>query len=216
MMTPAERVLANSLPGENGCLLWQGVKNWGGYGRISVSGTSQSVHRVTYEAVNGAIPEGLEIDHLCYVRACVNVAHLEAVTHAENVRRCRPVDGPRKPYCPEGHQKKLEGGRWRCECSQRDRAVYWTRQEADGRCERCGALPGEPCRSSLGLPTTQHIVRHREPERPRNPTLTIEQVLSIRTRYADGGISTKLLGQEYGVSPASIQKIVRRQSWAHV
>lgn len=56
-------------------------------------------HRWAYEHWVGPIPEGLEIDHLCRVKLCVNPAHLEPVTRAENMRRAR------KPLCPRGHDK---------------------------------------------------------------------------------------------------------------
>lgn len=57
-------------------------------------------HRVAFELHNGPIPEGLEIDHLCGNRSCVNVAHLEAVTHAENMRRAFQ----RRTHCKHGHE----------------------------------------------------------------------------------------------------------------
>ncbi len=49
----------------------------------------------------GPIPEGLELDHLCRVRHCVNPDHLEAVTHRENIRR--GLGGPRS-HCINGHE----------------------------------------------------------------------------------------------------------------
>jgi hypothetical protein len=45
------------------------------------------VHRIVYQQVNGFIEDDLELDHLCRNTACANPAHLEPVTHQENVRR---------------------------------------------------------------------------------------------------------------------------------
>lgn len=73
------------------CWEWQGEILWTGYGRFSVSPKVKILaHRYAYEATNGAIPEGLVIDHLCRNRRCVNPDHLEPVTRSENVKRGLP------------------------------------------------------------------------------------------------------------------------------
>jgi hypothetical protein len=67
----------------DGCWIWSGAFNGGGYGCFGRA----LAHRYAYELCMGPIPEGLDLDHLCRVRKCVNPAHLEPVTRAENVRR---------------------------------------------------------------------------------------------------------------------------------
>lgn len=69
------------------CLVWRGAQNSKGYGCFGVNAVSRLAHRVAWEDAHGPIPDGMTLDHLCRVHACVNVAHMELVSVAENVRR---------------------------------------------------------------------------------------------------------------------------------
>lgn len=70
-----------------GCHVWLGATKPNGYPEIWRNGKVRYAHRVAWEAKHGPIPPGLETDHLCNVRACVNVRHLELVSHRENMKR---------------------------------------------------------------------------------------------------------------------------------
>jgi len=102
-----------------GCWLWTGAIDSGGYARISVAGKNATAHRVSYELANGAIATGLQIDHLCRIRHCVNPAHLEAVSPRVNTLRSTAVTAVNaiKTECPLGHSLSgdnlLLEGRWR-------------------------------------------------------------------------------------------------------
>jgi hypothetical protein len=69
------------------CWVWQGTRNVKGYAKIRFDGKSISVHRFMYERYIAPIPDGLQIDHRCYIKACVNPTHLEVVTNALNCQR---------------------------------------------------------------------------------------------------------------------------------
>jgi hypothetical protein len=69
------------------CWEWRGAVGSSGYGVFHAGPGLELAHRFAYEALVGPIPEGCDLDHLCGNTRCVNPAHLEPVTHAENVRR---------------------------------------------------------------------------------------------------------------------------------
>lgn len=76
------------------CWLWNGGRSRDGYGKFHHQGTHQQAHRVAYELMVGPIPDGLTIDHLCRNPWCVNPAHMEPVTAAENTRRAHCTKVP--------------------------------------------------------------------------------------------------------------------------
>lgn len=133
---------AMAIPEPNsGCLLWLGSITKNGYGRTS---SGWPVHAVAYEKAIGPIPTGLEPDHLCRVRCCINPFHIEPVTHAENLRRAgilaRVGDlNTAKTHCPRGHPYDgynlaftTIGGR-RCRACAREKAAEQRLQQREAR-----------------------------------------------------------------------------------
>lgn len=71
------------------CWEWPKAKDSGGYGVVKFNDKFRKAHRLSYELLVGPIPEGLQIDHLCRNRGCVNPDHLEPVTARVNVQRSK-------------------------------------------------------------------------------------------------------------------------------
>lgn len=103
---PLRERLHSSLTIEpTGCLLWTGGLDRYGYGRLKVDGSMRRVHRLMWELHEGPVPAGLELDHLCRVRRCASIAHLEPVTGKENILRGRNWSAlnAAKDRCDSGH-----------------------------------------------------------------------------------------------------------------
>ncbi len=123
-----------------GCWEWQGDKGVDGYGRFRLFGRYAQAHRLSYRDFGNDLPDGMLIDHLCRNKRCVNPHHLEAVTHAENVRR-----GLRGniTHCPHGHQYTLENTtyvtrkgkhiRYCLTCLRASRNATYLRRKAAGK-----------------------------------------------------------------------------------
>lgn len=96
---------------EGDCIVWAGHRNQHGYGRVNVGGNRlRVVHHLAWELVHGPIPDGLEVDHVCFNRACINVDHLRTVTRSDNARHRQGAQPNSKSGVRNVHACK--GGRW--------------------------------------------------------------------------------------------------------
>jgi hypothetical protein len=118
------------LPSGGPCWLWNGHTTVNGYGIFTTQITSgkafgHPAHRWAYEYMVHEIPEGLELDHLCGVRNCVNPEHLEPVPPVVNIRRAAAWTKAERARCAQGHLFSDENTyRWRgqrhCRTCRRD------------------------------------------------------------------------------------------------
>lgn len=81
-----EKTFASMTRDTGRCIVWEGSLYGGGYGQLSVNGKVVPAHRYAWEMANGPIPTGMDIDHICGNRACVNVGHLRVATRGENLQ----------------------------------------------------------------------------------------------------------------------------------
>lgn len=189
-LTTAERFWAkvDTSAGPDACWLWTShTRN--GYGQFKLDRRQTPAHRWAYEAMIGPIPKGLQLDHLCRVRNCVNPKHLEPVTHQENIRRgMAGAHWAAKTHCPQGHPYSGEN-------------LYVT--------------PGEKRRRMCRECMRNRTATARAMRTDRRATLSPDQVREIRIRAA-AGERNKDLAIVYGVDRTSISKIIHHKQWAGV
>ena len=118
------------------CWLWKEHLTGTGYAQFRVGEKHILVHRFAYELLKGQIPVGLEIDHLCRRRSCVQPEHLEVVTPRDNTLRGTGVaaQAARATHCPQGHPYDLfntylrpDGGRDCRRCRNHRSYIYHRR-----------------------------------------------------------------------------------------
>lgn len=125
--TAAERFITKYVVA-SGCHLWIGATDGEGrYGAFGVGRKVVRAHRWAWEQEHGPVPTGMDLDHLCRKTLCVNPAHLELVTHRENVLRGQSFAAinAAKTHCKRGHpfspettRRTTDGGRQCLACAR--------------------------------------------------------------------------------------------------
>jgi hypothetical protein len=121
------------------CILWRGCRDRDGYGAKWINGKRVMVHRWAYERAFGAIPSGMQIDHLCRNRACYRPDHLEAISRLENIRRAAWRDTCRRGHAMTPANISWQSGRRKCRachveaCARSRQRKRETRQRQRGR-----------------------------------------------------------------------------------
>ena len=119
--------------------------NHDGYGRFWDGKKRWYAHVLSYTLLVGPVPEGLELDHTCRVRTCVNPTHLEPVPHPVNVARGEAgLWNASKEFCKNGHEFTPE-----------NTYVYTHGKYTRRRCNTCNKIRQRTYRKATnGLPTT--------------------------------------------------------------
>lgn len=175
------------------CHVWQGGLNKWGYAKVKRNGKTLAGHRWFYQQTGKLIPEGMDLDHLCRVRDCVNPEHLEPVLPIENKRRGLVAKLSKEDVA--SIELRYKNGE----------SQYQLAREFGVR---------QPCISRLlaGLRWSGIALGIEA----RNPTKLIpEQVQEIRRRAQHGEVQRDI-ARAFGMGQAQISRIVRGESWSFV
>lgn len=234
MMSDAQRMLIFlrlaphlALNEVTGCLEWTAYRGHYGYGRVSISGLGRAllVHRLAWAVVHGDEPVGKHVLHRCDNPPCCLVAlderdsHLFLGDQRTNVADC--ISKGRHQHGESNGHAKLTADEVLAirDLYASDEAIthtdlakqYGVTREAirDVINGRRWAHIDSPLRAD-------HARRSAHGERVSTAKLTTEDVLTIRRRFAAGGVMQTELAREYGVAKTNICSIVNGRSWQHL
>lgn len=145
--TVAQKLELNTRADRN-CLRWTGNHSKAGYGMVVVGNrVKEYVHRLAYELAHGPVPDGMQVDHICRVRDCINIDHLQVVTGELNSQFAKHGDAHIPTVtCINGHRFTPD--------------TTYVAPSGKRRCRVCrdARIPCATC----GKPITRHNMRRHQ------------------------------------------------------
>lgn len=176
----------------SGCWIWMGRTDKKGYGTFDLINGSIRAHRFSYELKNNPIPDGMELDHRCRVRCCVNPDHLEPVTHLENMARSRGYNFV--THCSRGHPFTEQN----IYLIERNR--YGTVNQ-ERRCRKCAAILDKK-RAAEGK-KREYYLRTKRPRTPEEAKKHKEYMRQYHAKRREALLQSRSGGAHQGRGEAS-------------
>ncbi len=195
-------ILDRSMPEPNtGCWIWLKGLMPAGYGCFGYKGKTVLAHRISYEVAKGPIPKGLQIDHICRVRCCVNPDHLRCVTIRENVLCGIGVAAQNlaKTHCRRGHEYTP------------DNTFSIPSNPRGRRCRECNRIDNMEWKERTRK-VPKRLFQPRGEESPFSK-LSAEGVLEIR-ELVKGGYTQREIACRYGISQSRVSHIITGKAWS--
>ncbi len=169
------------------CWVWTAYKNKTSYGMVGLGSEKLLAHRVAWMVANGPIPHDGSGHGICVCHHCDNPSCVNPL----HLFLGSHTDNMRDK------DRKNRGNR-----ASGDKNGARLHPERLARGDRHGS--------------NTHPEKRRLGETHGNAILTDAKVINIRTKYAAGGTSYRLLAEQFGVSRQLIHFIISRKTWKHL
>lgn len=196
---------------ENGCKIWQGLHNRGGYGAARYRGVKWLAHRLAFHLSNPkADLDGMHIRHLCHNRSCINPRHLAIGDRLDNMNDARAAGRVSRATAKMSDADAL------ALLNDWDTGGYTQKQLADKYGVSFGIANAIIRRVRYRHLKSEEVNQPELPEPTSRFVLTDEQATRLHSLYATGRYTLKALGKMFGVTAQTAHTVINGKGYRHL